>query len=54
MNLDVKEVCFEEEQDISNTREKSWKSKSFTEFTVARETCFKEKPLRSITVLQLR
>ena len=27
MNLDVNEACFEEEQDTSNTREKSWKSK---------------------------
>ena len=32
VSLDVNEVCFEEEQDISNTREKSRKSQSVTEW----------------------
>ena len=32
VSLDVNEVCFEEEQDIPNTREKSWKSQSVTEW----------------------
>ena len=31
VSLDVSKVCFEEEQDISNTREKSRKSQSVTE-----------------------
>ena len=30
--LEVSEVCFEEEQDIPNTREKSRKSESVTEW----------------------
>ena len=30
-NLDVNEICFEERQDIPNTREKSRKSQSVTE-----------------------
>ena len=30
-SFDVNEVCFEEEQDIPNTREKSRKSQSVTE-----------------------
>ena len=32
VSLDVNEICFEEEQDIPNTREKSRKSKSITEW----------------------
>ena len=32
LSLVINEVCFEEEQDIPNTREKSRKSKSFTEW----------------------
>ena len=32
VSLDVKEVCFEEEQDSPNTREKSGKSESVTEW----------------------
>ena len=32
VSLDVNEVCFEEEQDIPNTREKSRKSESVTEW----------------------
>ena len=32
VSLDVSEVCFEEEQDISNTREKSRKIQSVTEW----------------------
>ena len=32
VSLDVNEVCFEEEQDIPNTREKSRKSQSVTEW----------------------
>ena len=32
VSLDVNEVCFEEEQDISNTREKSRKSQSVAEW----------------------
>ena len=32
VSLDVKEVCFEEEPDIPNTREKSRKSQSVTEW----------------------
>ena len=32
VSLDVNEVCFEEEQGISNTREKSIKSQSVTEW----------------------
>ena len=31
VSLDVSKFCFEEEQDISNTREKSRKSQSVTE-----------------------
>ena len=31
VSLDVNEVCFEEEQDIPNTSEKSRKSQSVTE-----------------------
>ena len=31
VSLDVNEVCFEEEQDIPNTREKLRKSQCFTE-----------------------
>ena len=31
VSLDVNEICFEDEQDIPNTREKSRKSQSFTE-----------------------
>ena len=32
VSLDVNEVCFNEEQDIPNTREKSRKSRSVTEW----------------------
>ena len=32
VSLYVNEVCFEEEQDIPNTREKSRKRQSFTEW----------------------
>ena len=32
VSLDVNEVCFGEEQDILNTREKSWKSQSVTQW----------------------
>ena len=32
VSLDVNEVCFKEEQDISNTREKSKKRQSVTEW----------------------
>ena len=32
VSLHVNEVCFEEEQDIPNTREKSRKSQSVTEW----------------------
>ena len=32
LSLDVNEVCFEEERDIPNTREKSRKSQSVTEW----------------------
>ena len=32
VSLDVNKVCFEEEQDIPNTREKSRKSQSVTEW----------------------
>ena len=32
VSLDVNEVCFEEEQDIPNTREKSRKSQSVTKW----------------------
>ena len=32
INLDVNEVCFEEEQDIPNTSEKSRKSQRVTEW----------------------
>ena len=32
VSLDVNEVCFEEEQDIRNTREKSRKSQRGTEW----------------------
>ena len=32
VSLDVNEVCFEGEQDIPNTREKSRKSQSVTEW----------------------
>ena len=32
VSSDVKEVCFEEEQDIPNTREKSGKYQSLTEW----------------------
>ena len=32
LSLVINEVCFEEEQDIPNTREKSRKSQSFTEW----------------------
>ena len=31
VSLEVSKVCFEEEQDIPNTREKSMKSQSVTE-----------------------
>ena len=33
VSSDVNEVCFEEEQDIFNTREKSRKSQSVTEWS---------------------
>ena len=32
VSLDINEVCFEEEQDIPNTLEKSRKRQSFTEW----------------------
>ena len=32
VSLDVNEVCFEEKQDIPNTREKSRKSQNVTEW----------------------
>ena len=32
LSLDVKKVCFQEEQDAPNTREKSRKSQSVTEW----------------------
>ena len=32
MSLDVNEICFDEEQDILSTREKSRKSQSVTEW----------------------
>ena len=37
VSLDVNKVCFEEEQDIYNTREKSRKSRSVTEWSRCRK-----------------
>ena len=37
VSLDVNKVCFEEEQDIYNTREKSRKSQSVTEWSRSRK-----------------
>ena len=37
VSLDVNEVCFDEEQDISNTRENSRKTKSVTEWCRCRK-----------------
>ena len=34
VSLDVNEVCFEEEQDIPNTRKKSRKSQNVTEWYI--------------------
>ena len=37
VSLEVNKVCFEEEQDIYNTREKSRKSQSVTEWSRCRK-----------------
>ena len=38
VSFDVNKVCFEEEQDIPNTREKSRKSRSITEWCRCRKS----------------